>query len=411
VVRLSGERPLRVLHCPADVGGHPGGLARAEREVGLDSWAVSLEPVHDGYEIDEVLWQPDEHRLRRELRRWQLLRRAREADVVHFNFGSPILPRAFPAGFDQTRLGVLFRLYGRVVELRDVAWLARAGKAIAVTFQGDDARQADWCRTHFEISAAAELGPTPTLAALDERRRDWIRGFDRHADRINALNPDLLRVLSGRARFLPYAHVDLREWRPSPPAADGGRPLKVVHAPSDPVVKGTRFVEQAVERLRSDGIPIELLLVLLDGSRALGLAERELPVALGARRTAVRAHCRAMAGRQHPDAGEERAVVEGVLEREVLEQARQAHLDAEGGVLEERLDLRAEQQLRAGLRVVERLDPVAVTRHEQLPGPPVPEREGEHAVEALDARRPPLLVGVDDDLAVGSGAEAVTCPL
>ena len=36
----------------------------------------------------------------------------------------------------------------------------------------------------------------------------------RYADRIYALNPDLLDVLPPQARFLPYANVDPREWTP-----------------------------------------------------------------------------------------------------------------------------------------------------------------------------------------------------
>ena len=46
---------LRVLHAPTAVGGHPGGLARAERELGLDSTSVSLFPHPFGYDVDEVL--------------------------------------------------------------------------------------------------------------------------------------------------------------------------------------------------------------------------------------------------------------------------------------------------------------------------------------------------------------------
>src|SRR5690242_3548815 len=43
LVKSARVRPLRVLHCPTDVGGHPSGLARAERELGLDSHVVAFE--------------------------------------------------------------------------------------------------------------------------------------------------------------------------------------------------------------------------------------------------------------------------------------------------------------------------------------------------------------------------------
>src|SRR5439155_12152710 len=91
------DRPLCVLHLPAGVGGHAIGLARAERELGLDSRGVAFEPPPFGYVPDEVLFF-GAGPFRRELRRWSFLRRAlRDADVVHFNFGSAMLLRYWPS--------------------------------------------------------------------------------------------------------------------------------------------------------------------------------------------------------------------------------------------------------------------------------------------------------------------------
>ena len=231
--------PLRVLHCPAAVGGHPPALARAERALGLDSRTIVLERPPFGYDVDEVLFRRGDGRARREVARWRLLlRAARDFDVVHFNFGSTILPRSHP-----TRSGLASRLYdgyARAVELRDLGLLRRAGKRLFVTFQGDDARP----------SGDPEL---------DRRKRGWIARFDRYVDGLYALNPDLLRVLPPRAEFLPYAAVDLDDWRPAATGRDGGVPV-VVHAPSDRDVKGTSHVLAAVERLRAEGLELELVL-------------------------------------------------------------------------------------------------------------------------------------------------------
>jgi glycosyltransferase involved in cell wall biosynthesis len=239
-------------------------LARAERELGLDSWCVSLEPVHPGFPVDEVLFERVRGgRLGRELSRWAFLRRTLASyDVVHFNFGSSLLPRAYPAGLAPGDGGPgrwLFRLYARLVENRDLGWLRQRGTNVVVTYQGDDARQADVARARFDVSMAAFEVATPAAAALDRRRRAWIAAFDRHADRIYALNPDLLHVLPARAEFLPYAHVDPREWRAEPRPAAG--PPVVLHAPTDPARKGTEHVLAAVERLRADGIDFEFRLL------------------------------------------------------------------------------------------------------------------------------------------------------
>lgn len=258
---------LRVLHCPTAVAGNPQGLARAERKLGLQSWAVSFYQSPFRYELDEVLWDDSSAVFKNEIKRWRLLCRAlRNYDVIHFNSGTPILPKRIdPVPSASSRAtGVLrqvYNLYARLVEFRDLPLLKRFGKAIFVTYQGDDARQADYCRTHFRISAANEVALDYYPPGSDQRKRREIARFDRYADRIYALNPDLLHVLPKRARFLPYAHIDLEQWcladyRPG----TRRRPL-VVHAPSHRGVKGTRYVLAAVERLRNEGIEFDFTLI------------------------------------------------------------------------------------------------------------------------------------------------------
>jgi glycosyltransferase involved in cell wall biosynthesis len=245
---------VRVLHCPYNVGGQPGALARAERELGLDSRAVVFEQP-SGYAADEVLRRAGVSRVEFERRRWRLLVRAvRDYDVVHFNFGRTLLPEP-PTWRDPS---ALHRVAGSVLGLRDLPLLRRAGKRIVVTFQGDDARQGDVLRSRYERSLATEL-PGYYDPGGDAVKRRIVRAFDRWADRIFYLNPDLAHVLPPRAEFLPYAVVDPREWRPV--EREPRSPAVVVHAPTDRAVKGTRHVVAAVERLRADGVDVELRLV------------------------------------------------------------------------------------------------------------------------------------------------------
>jgi glycosyltransferase involved in cell wall biosynthesis len=253
---------LRVVHLPTAVGGNPPSLARAERELGLDSRSIVLEPSPYEYAADETLFWDEPTRVRRELRRWRLLGRLlREADVVHFNFGSPLTPLAYPRAATGSGLGSsVMRTYSRLVQLRDLPLLRRAGKAIFVTFQGDDARQGDACLDQLEISPAHELGPAYSTPELDRVRRRAVSAFERWADGIFALNPDLLRVLPPSARFLPYANVDPRDWPPSPRRATDEPPV-VLHAPTDRGTKGTRYILAAFDRLRAEGVEFEPLLV------------------------------------------------------------------------------------------------------------------------------------------------------
>jgi len=209
---------LRVLHAPYAVAGQAPQLAAAERELGLDSISVAL--TGSG--------------ARRELQRWRLLGRAlRESDVVHFNFGSTFLPRWWPSTHHGVR--ALYGAYARTVELRDLDWLRRAGKAVFVTFQGDDVRTAEAVRARTGYAAWIDDYYDPRD---DERKRRAAQRFAA-ADGLFALNPDLLALVPA-ASFLPYASVDLRAYARAP-LPRNTTPV-VVHAPTDRRVKGTEHV-------------------------------------------------------------------------------------------------------------------------------------------------------------------------
>src|SRR5881296_1662584 len=74
----------------------------------------------------------------------------------------------------------------------------------------------------------------------------------------------------------------------------------------------------------------------------------------------------------------------------------------------ERLDFGPEDEAPPVAVVEQRLLPRAVPRQHETAGALVPHRDGEHAVEILDERRPTLFIEMDDDLGVGEGPESVT---
>jgi hypothetical protein len=249
---------LRVLHCPEMVGGHPQELARAERELGLASWSVVYRESPFRYAADEILLGDGASRFTTVKNRWQLLRRAfRDYDVIHFNFGQTLLPRRHfsPKGWRERVRDWL----ASPLELRDLRWLKQAGKIIAVTFQGDDARQGDVLEQHVEWDLSEELPAGYYTPDSDAHKRWRIAEFARWADAIYSLNPDLLRVLPAGTKFVPYAHVDPRKWQvPDWPKNDV--PL-VMHAPTHRGIKGTRHILQAMEQLKRDNVPFRFELI------------------------------------------------------------------------------------------------------------------------------------------------------
>ncbi len=263
------------------VAGNAKGIARAERKLGLLSWSIALERNIFSQGADEILWTEGQKPLVTEIKRWQLLWRAlTKFDIIHFNFGQSIMPRwhlpdeSLRRKYHWLKLWV-YGYYCRLLELRDLPLLKKAGKGIVVTYQGDDARQGDFCGANFEIGPTNEVEPGYYSVDSDAHKRLNIARFDRSADRIFAVNPDLLHVLPDRAEFIPYSHIDITDWRPIDHEDGEPRVPVVVHAPTHRGVKGTRHVLDAVSRLQGDGIALEFILVEgLPNNEARRLYER-----------------------------------------------------------------------------------------------------------------------------------------
>ena len=263
---MHGARPLRVLHCPWNIAGHSAQLAAAERALGADSRCVVIEETAIGFPADEVLAPAKPSILEREAARWRLLWRAMVwADVVHFSFGqSCLVPNAFP---DLSRinwlnpLSIAWRFYARAAWLKDLPLLLAMGKKLAVTWQGDDARQHDRSLALFDISIAQSLGDSYYPPGSDAWKRRTIAAFARHVPIHYALNPDLMHVLPPNARFLPYASFDPAGVKPVPPSADPDHHVVFAHAPSHRGAKGTEHVLAAADALKAEGLPFELRLI------------------------------------------------------------------------------------------------------------------------------------------------------
>jgi glycosyltransferase involved in cell wall biosynthesis len=224
------SRP-RILHAPADVGGHAYGLSRGERALGFESDVAVLTAGPFGYGADiryDLSGLPSHRAI---LRRAAFVRQALAGyDVIHLNFGHPI---------------VAIRRGGMI--LSELPLLKLAHKTVIVTFQGCDVRPQAACACTSAV-----------CAAQDPTRLPNARHMLRRADRVYHLNPDLRRWLPG-SRFLAYANVDPRSIEPSPlPAGDE---LVIAHGPTNREVKGTEHVIAAVDALRGEGVPVRLDLV------------------------------------------------------------------------------------------------------------------------------------------------------
>lgn len=250
---------MRIIHCPTVTGGNPQNICNGERLIGLESYSVAFQQNYLGYYCDEFLWDEGTPLWKQQIRSWRLLFFAfKNFDVIHYNSGTPILPWDIPNRLDNIHIipKVLLKIYTSLCRLFEQVLLRK--KVIAVTYQGDDARQGDISLKLFPFSIANEVEDNYYSEYSDKRKKRRIELFDRYADLIYALNPDLLHVLPSRAVFMPYAiDIDLNKKRQK----NDSKSVLVIHAPSHRGAKGTKYILAAVEKLQSEGVPFEFMLV------------------------------------------------------------------------------------------------------------------------------------------------------
>lgn len=237
---------IRVLHCPTDTGRNAWTLAQAEKQLGVDSTVLVFHRAWLNYPADIDLKTRELSPLGKAATIGKLiLRAARDYDIIHFNAGRSLL-KASPGPFPW-------------LSRADLAYFKAMGKGIVVTYQGCDVRQKSQCEVLFEINGCSYC-TNPCSPELDAHKAYMVRGFDKYADAIYSLNPDLLHVLPQRAEFLPYTTIDPAEWRPEPMTSHSDR-FTILHAPTNRGLKGTEFVLAAVERLKERHPEVELVIV------------------------------------------------------------------------------------------------------------------------------------------------------
>jgi hypothetical protein len=225
--------------------------ARAERLLGVQ--ADSL--VYDSYFItDQFTYN---------LRRWSrlplvrtllpyltLLWACRRYQRFHFYCNRGLLGPTSPGQFRAEELQILRQL----------------GKEVYFWTYGADVRTRRITRGLGEPNCRTECDAPGLACVCDERRGgENVARIAAAATGVFAMG-DMIEYTPGSRNDLFFWPLDLdadggRKYAPQYPPRQSQRPLRIVHAPNHRQFKGTRFLITAVERLRGDGCPVELVLV------------------------------------------------------------------------------------------------------------------------------------------------------
>lgn len=242
-------------------------MSKHLRALGVDSETWIFQQNIFNYQGTKTLWAKSDGVFLREVKRClAIVRVALGVDVVHFNFGSSLTGHISPLfssadkGWKRKIARFLGVIYLRMLFLVELRLYRLFRRPMFVHYQGDDARQGDFCRAHFSHSIAQYVDAGYYSAESDALKRRMIRRMSHYCSQVYAVNPDLMYVLGSNARFVPYSHISLEEWQPLYTQLER-RPLRIGHAPSNRKVKGTDIILEALAQLADEGYEYELVLV------------------------------------------------------------------------------------------------------------------------------------------------------
>jgi hypothetical protein len=143
------------------------------------------------------------------------------------------------------------------LRLRDLALLRHLGKRVVMVFHGSDARPPYIDGADMDPNTGRSIRDCARLASV--KKRD-IGRLERSADAVVAF--PLYGHFFSRAVLgfhdvgIPQPLIgDFPPLVPEPPAP----PLRVLHAPSNPYVKGSARIREVIDGLIAEGLPLELI--------------------------------------------------------------------------------------------------------------------------------------------------------
>jgi glycosyltransferase involved in cell wall biosynthesis len=215
---------VKVLHAAAEIAGQASILCAALRARGVDATALAYNAQYPAYPTDVLVPHDGKPAVPRLL--GYLSTAARfigRYDLVHVHFGRSLVP---PFNFDLPVHRAL-------------------GTKLVFHFHGCDARnRMMMLARHPGAAACEECDPF----CMPERQRRAIAQSQRYGAATFVSTPDLLESVP-HAGHLPVA-LDVAAWQAA--AGDAARPqdgrVRVLHVPTNRLIKGTRWIEQGMAR-------------------------------------------------------------------------------------------------------------------------------------------------------------------
>lgn len=222
---------MKILHAPENIGGMAGVLAREQSKLGHDAKSYSFSSNIYGFNSDIFIKDPN-----------SIFERIKNAinfsinyDIFHFYFGSSLMGTS----------------------LKDVKWLSKMGKKIFFYFCGCDIRDEKQTIMNYPISACSKCFPK-----LCSRNRNKAKIIAEEYGKINFVStPDLLEFVERSVLLPQVVNFELINKINKEVKHTESNTFIIAHAPTNRLIKGTQYIVDCIDRLKSKGLKIDLMLI------------------------------------------------------------------------------------------------------------------------------------------------------
>lgn len=238
----AAAKPLKVLMAPVNISGMPLVLVKGLRDIGVDARLLQFGRGGQGHAFG---YDSDIH----------IDLNAGPAGQVRFDTVQKTLDDGYDIFHFWLRTLVSGPGYSGMMGL-DLPFIKMSGRKIVYRFTGMDLRDPAYDLEHNPHSPFRH----GFVAAAEEDepiRKAYIEFLRTHVDQFVVQDPEMAQYMPD-ARIVPRA-LTLENW-PQIGIEPNDRPL-VVHGPSNPSVKGTKYILAACERLKEEGLDFELKLI------------------------------------------------------------------------------------------------------------------------------------------------------
>lgn len=150
--------------------------------------------------------------------------------------------------------GFLNRTIGKRLEF---PLLKLLGKKVVVSAYGADVRTESKTRALGPYNCCLDCTQRLVACICDEGRAEQnLAHVHRYAD-VTLSMGDMIEYTPGSRNDMFYWAIDLKKW-PYVGVSLTSEPVRIVHAPNHPQFKGSRYLYDCVEALKSEGYPVEL---------------------------------------------------------------------------------------------------------------------------------------------------------